>query len=81
MAAAGNELQKSVSVFDPRNDRDQPRQNRGAASYAVNVPEQYRNKGFNRSNWYPTYDWNVDDGFHKFATWPNKPAAIFSQCM
>jgi hypothetical protein len=35
----------------------------GSASYAVNVPEQYRNKGFNRSNWYPTYDWNVDDGF------------------
>jgi hypothetical protein len=40
----------------------------GSASYAVNVPEQYPNKGFNRSNWYPTYDWNVDDGFHKFAT-------------
>jgi MTH538 TIR-like domain (DUF1863) len=41
----------------------------GSATYAVNVPEQYRNKGFNLSNWYPTYDWNANDGFNNFATW------------
>jgi len=41
----------------------------GSASYAVTVPEQYRNKGFNLSNWYPAYDWNSDDGFNKFGTW------------
>jgi MTH538 TIR-like domain (DUF1863) len=41
----------------------------GTATYAVNVPEQYRNKGFNLSNWYPSYDWNTNEGFTKFATW------------
>jgi hypothetical protein len=41
----------------------------GSARYAVNVSEQYRNKGFNLSNWYPVYDWNTNDGFNNFATW------------
>ena len=39
----------------------------GSASYAVNVPEQYRGKGFNFSNWYPAYDWVADDGYNNFA--------------
>lgn len=33
----------------------------GSASYAVNVPLQYRNKGYNLSNFYPTYDWATND--------------------
>jgi hypothetical protein len=41
----------------------------GSATYAVNVPEQYREKGFNLSNWYASYDWNTNDGFNNFATW------------
>jgi hypothetical protein len=42
----------------------------GSASYAVNVPLQYRNKGYNLSNFYPTYDWATNDGFNNFASWP-----------
>ena len=41
----------------------------GSASYAVNVPEQYRDKGFNLANWYPAYDWAVNDGFNNFPAW------------
>jgi hypothetical protein len=41
----------------------------GSASYAVNVPEQYRGKGFNLSNWYPAYDWVANDGYNNFAKW------------
>lgn len=42
----------------------------GSASYSVNVPEQYRNKGYNLSNFYSTYDWTTNDGFNNFASWP-----------
>lgn len=41
----------------------------GAATYAVNVPEQYRGKGFNLANWYPAYDWVANDGYNNFASW------------
>jgi len=41
----------------------------GSATYSVNVEEQYRNKGFNLSSWYPAYDWNTDNGFVNFSTW------------
>jgi predicted GNAT family acetyltransferase len=33
------------------------------------VPEQYRGKGFNLSNFFATYDWYVNDGFNNFAAW------------
>ena len=41
----------------------------GAATYSVAVDEQYRNKGFNLSSWYPIYDWIADNGFTNFSTW------------
>ena len=41
----------------------------GSASYAVNVAEQYRGKGFHLGTWYKTYDWVADDGYNNFASW------------
>jgi Thoeris protein ThsB, TIR-like domain len=41
----------------------------GSSSYAVNVLEQYRNKGFKLNQWYKTYDWVKDDGYNNFASW------------
>jgi hypothetical protein len=41
----------------------------GSASYGVNVPAQYRGKGYNLSNWYKTYDWVQDRGYDNFASW------------
>lgn len=41
----------------------------GTADYAVQVDTQYRGKGFNLSNWYPTYDWDTDQGYDNFASW------------
>jgi hypothetical protein len=41
----------------------------GSATYAVNVEERYRNKGFNLSNWYPVYDWITNNGFLNFGNW------------
>ncbi len=42
---------------------------RGLADYSTNVAEQYRGKGFNLSNWYPTYDWVAHNGYANFPTW------------
>lgn len=42
----------------------------GSASYQLGpVPEQYRDKGFNFDQWYPTYDWVVNDGYNNFPKW------------
>lgn len=41
----------------------------GSASYAVQVPEQYRGKGYHLGNWYRLYDWVADDGYNNFASW------------
>jgi hypothetical protein len=41
----------------------------GSATYAVNVPEQYRNQGYNLSSWYPSHDWITSDGFTNFSNW------------
>jgi hypothetical protein len=38
-------------------------------SYAVNVSQQHRGKGFCLSNFYFTYDWGAHDGFSNFANW------------
>jgi hypothetical protein len=41
----------------------------GLADYATNVASQYRGKGFNLGNWYPTYDWMANDGYNNFSSW------------
>jgi hypothetical protein len=42
----------------------------GNSSYRTGgLAEEYRDKGFNLSNWYPSYDWVIDDGYRNFATW------------
>ena len=41
----------------------------GSADYSTNVAEQYRGKGFNLSNWYPSYDWVAQNGYENFPTW------------
>jgi len=42
----------------------------GAASYRTGgVAAQYRNKGFNLSNWYATHDWVRDSGYVNFSSW------------
>jgi hypothetical protein len=42
----------------------------GSASYRTGgVGQQYRGKGFNLGNWYPTYDWLSDDGYNNFSAW------------
>ncbi|MCW5300346.1 hypothetical protein DXT88_19415 [Herbaspirillum lusitanum] len=41
----------------------------GTANYPVDVPAQYRNKGFNLSSWYSIYDWVNGDGFNQFSNW------------
>jgi hypothetical protein len=41
----------------------------GSANYDFEVGPQYRGKGFNLGNWYPIYDWNVDDGYNGFSSW------------
>jgi hypothetical protein len=41
----------------------------GSATYSVNVDEQYRNKGFKLSKWYPVYGWNTNNGFTNFSNW------------
>lgn len=41
----------------------------GSASYAVQVSEQYRGKGFNLGNWYKAYDWVGDNGYNNFSSW------------
>jgi len=41
----------------------------GSASYAVNVPQQYRGNGYNLGNWYKVYDWVANDGYNNFASW------------
>jgi hypothetical protein len=42
----------------------------GRASYQTGqVDQQYRGKGFNLAQWYPTYDWVADKGYDNFATW------------
>ena len=39
------------------------------ASYRVNVPENYRGKGYNLGKFYSVYDWVAHDGFRNFASW------------
>jgi hypothetical protein len=41
----------------------------GSATYSVNVPAQYQNKGYNLAGWYSIYDWSTDDGFNNFTNW------------
>jgi hypothetical protein len=41
----------------------------GSSSYQVNVPEPYRNKGYNLGNFYNIYDWQTNAGFVSFASW------------
>jgi MTH538 TIR-like domain (DUF1863) len=42
----------------------------GTSSYRTGgLAQEYRGKGFNLSNWYPSYDWVIDDGYRNFATW------------
>lgn len=41
----------------------------GSASYEFQVSQKYRGNGYNLGNWYPVYNWNVDDGFTNFAAW------------
>lgn len=41
----------------------------GSDSYKVNVPNQYRGKGFNLGNWYKIYDWVANDGYNNFSSW------------
>jgi hypothetical protein len=41
----------------------------GSANYTFYVSEQYRGKGYNLANWYPTYQWYADDGYNNFSTW------------
>ena len=33
------------------------------------VALQFRDRGFNLSNFYKVYDWHTDDGFNNFASW------------
>jgi hypothetical protein len=33
------------------------------------VPQQYRGKGFNFSQWFPIYDWEANDGYTNFSSW------------
>ena len=41
-----------------------------SASYRTGgVAAQYRGKGFNLANWYPTYDWVSNDGYNNFGAW------------
>ena len=41
----------------------------GTANYTCSVEEPYRGKGFNLSNWYPTYKWNGNNGYENFSSW------------
>lgn len=41
----------------------------GTANYSVSVEDPHKGKGYNLAGWYPTYDWNIDDGYNKFADW------------
>ena len=42
----------------------------GVSSFRTGgVSEPYRNKGFNLSQWYPTYDWVANDGYNYFSLW------------
>lgn len=41
----------------------------GTSKFSCSVEEQYRDKGFNFSNWYPVYDWYNDDGYNNFQSW------------
>jgi hypothetical protein len=42
----------------------------GTASYRIDqVAREYRGKGFNLGNFYPTYDWVADDGYNNFSSW------------
>jgi hypothetical protein len=42
----------------------------GSANYECKlVDQQYRDKGFNLSNFYNAYDWNTNNGFVNFSTW------------
>lgn len=40
------------------------------ASYRVSpVAQQYRGNGYKLSQWFPTYDWVVNDGYNNFSKW------------
>jgi hypothetical protein len=41
----------------------------GSPQFSMPVSDVYRGKGFNLSQWYPTYDWVTDDGYDQFANW------------
>ena len=41
----------------------------GSADYDCDVEQRYRGRGFNLSNWYPTFKWNRDNGYRNFSTW------------
>jgi hypothetical protein len=42
----------------------------GSASYQIGgVAQEYRGKGFNLANWFPVYDWVLNDGYNNFSNW------------
>lgn len=61
----------SATLWEVTDGRWQPYEEIGnSASYSISpVAVQYRNKGFNLSQWYPTYDWVANGGYSNFATW------------
>jgi hypothetical protein len=42
----------------------------GSATYRTGgVDQQYWGKGFTFAQWYPVYDWILNDGYNQFANW------------
>ncbi|MBK7818307.1 MAG: TIR domain-containing protein [Sphingobacteriaceae bacterium] len=41
---------------------------RGNTLFGVHI-KQWRNRGYNFSNWVPIYNWCTGDGYNNFATW------------
>jgi hypothetical protein len=42
----------------------------GASSYRTGgLAQEYRGRGFNLSNWYPSYDWALNEGYKNFGIW------------